>query len=105
MVAATNKAAGKIRKMSESKAIAQEISNTLVEKLKSISEEVVGKETVPRRRNCMHMRYSNEEKATLGKYIDANMERALERLRQGKDGSNFKVKKLEQTSRKAKTLY
>ena len=65
----------------------------------------LGKETVPRRRNCMHMRYSNEEKAALGKYIDANMERALERLRQGKDGSNFKVKKLEQTSRKAKTLY
>ena len=50
MAAATNKAAGKIRKMRESGTTAQEISNTLVEKLKNISEEVVDKGTVPRRR-------------------------------------------------------
>ena len=42
MTAVTNKAASKIRKVRESGANAQEISNTLVEKLKSISEEVVG---------------------------------------------------------------
>ena len=54
--AATNKAASRIRKMRESGATAQEISNTLVEKLKNSSEEVVGKETVPRRRNyCLRL--------------------------------------------------
>ena len=53
----------------------------------------------------MHMRYSNEERAALGKNIDADKEWALELSRQGKDSSHFKVKKLAQTSRKAKTLY
>ena len=70
MAAATNKAANKIRKMRELGATAQEIPNILVEKLKNISEEVVGNETVPRRRNYMHMRYSNEERAALERYID-----------------------------------
>ena len=42
----------------------------------------------------MHARYSNEERAALGRYIDANKEWALELLRQGKDSSHFKVKKL-----------
>ena len=41
----------------------------------------------------------------LGKYIDTNKEWALELLRQGKNNSRYKVKKLEQVSRKAKTLY
>jgi hypothetical protein len=91
--------------MREEGASAQKISSTLVEELKDISEEIVGKETVPRRRNCRHMRYSNEERAALGKYVDANKEWALEHLRQGGDNSHFRVKQLEQVSRKAKTLY
>ena len=65
----------------------------------------MGEEIVPRRRNCKHMRYSNEERAALGKYIDANREWALGLLRQGKNNSHFKVKRLEQVSRKARTLY
>ena len=65
----------------------------------------MGKENVPRRRNCRHMRYSNEERAALGKCIDANTEWALELLRQGTNSSHFKVKRLEQVSRKAKTPY
>ena len=105
MAAATNKAASKIRKIRESGATAQEISNTLVEKLKNMSEEIVGKATVPRRRNWKHMRYSNEERAALGRYIDANKEWALVLLRQGKASNYFKVKKQEHISRKAKTLY
>ena len=40
MSAATNNAASKIRKMRESGATAQKISNTPVEKLNNISEEV-----------------------------------------------------------------
>ena len=105
MAAATNKAASRIKEARESGATAQELSNTLVNKLRSISEEIVGKETVPRRRNCKHMRYSNEERAALGNYIDANKEWALEFLRQKKNNSHYKVKKLQQISRKAKTLY
>ena len=52
MAAATNKAAGKIKTIRDEGATMQEISKTLVEELKDISEEIVGKETVPRRRNC-----------------------------------------------------
>ena len=89
----------------ESGATAHELPHALVDKLKSIREEIVGKETVPRRRNCKHMRYSNEERAALGKYIDANKEWTLELLRQWKNNSHYKVKKLEQVSRRAKTLY
>ena len=58
MAAATNKAAGKISKAMGSGATLQELSHTLVDKLKRIREKIVGKETVPRRRNCKHMRHS-----------------------------------------------
>ena len=51
------------------------------------------------------MRYSNEERVAMRKYIDANKEWALELLRQGKNNSHYKVKKLEQINSKAKTLY
>ena len=105
MAAATDKTAGKTKKGREEGATTQEISKHMVGKLRDVSGEIVGKETVPRRRNCKHVRYSNEERAALGNYIDATKAWALEFLRQGKDSSHFKVEQLEQTSRKAKTLY
>lgn len=105
MAVATNKSAGRVKQKRDGGASMQEISSYIRDELKEISEEIVGKETVPRRRNCRHMRYSNGEREALGKYIDANKEWALEWLKRRKDDSHFKVKQLAQLSRKAKTLY
>ena len=105
MAAATNKAASRIKEKREEGANVREISACIVNDLTEISGEIVGKETVPRRRNCRHMRYTNEERAALEQYTEANKSWALEWLKRGKNDSHFKVQQLSQLSRKAKTLF
>ena len=109
MAAATNKAASRIKEKREERASVRKTSACIVNELKEISGEIVGKETVPRRRNCRHMRYTNhdtnEERAALEQYTEANKSWALEWLKQGKNDSHFKVQQLSQMSRKAKTLF